>query len=160
MGIEAARGRGLPAGVDAEASLLRREVLAIFESLLDCGHGDMEEGVVRGFELGLIDIPFAPSLYNRGEVLTARDVDGAVRFLRTGGLRLDAETRDFHERKMAERRQAEGLTSANQDYRLVEADVLRVPRELYRAWPLDATAVDPEFAALSAESLAFASGAR
>ncbi|HKH48110.1 MAG TPA: methylaspartate mutase subunit E [Thermoanaerobaculia bacterium] len=152
MGIEAARGRQVPKGVEDEAALLRREVLAIFESLLDCGHGDLDEGVVRGFELGLIDIPFAPSVHNRGEVQTARDVDGAVRYLRTGSLRLDAEVRDFHERKMEERRHAEGLTGKNRDYLLVESDVLRVPRELYQAWPLDSAAMDPAFAALATES--------
>lgn len=150
LGIEAARGRQVPPGVEEEARILRREVLAIFESLLDCGQGDLEEGVVRGFDLGLIDIPFAPSIYNRGAVLTARDVDGAVRFLRTGSLRFDAEVRDFHESKMEERRQAEGFTGQNRDYLLIETDVLRVPRELYQTWPLDATAADPSFASQSA----------
>jgi methylaspartate mutase epsilon subunit len=148
LGIEAAQGRPLPQGVEEEARILRREVLAIFESLFDCGHGDMEEGIVRGFDLGLIDIPFAPSAHNRGEVLTARDVEGAVRFLRTGGLRFDAEVRDFHEHKMEERRQADGYLGKNRDHLLVEVDVLRVPRELYRTWPLDAEAADPSFVPL------------
>jgi methylaspartate mutase epsilon subunit len=139
--------------VEEEARILRREVLAIFESLLDCGHGDLEDGIVRGFDLGLIDIPFAPSVHNRGEVLTARDLDGAVRFLRTGNLRFDAEVRDFHERKMDERRKAEGSTGTSRDYLLVESDVLRVPRELYDAWPLDAMKADPAFAALSADAV-------
>ena len=148
LGIGAARGRQVPKGVDEEAHILRHEVLAIFESLLDCGHGDLEEGVVRGFALGLIDIPFAPSVHNRGEVQTARDIDGAVRFLRTGNLRFDAEVRHFHERKIEERRRAEGLTGKNRDYLLVESDVLRVPRELYRTWPLDAMTPDPELTPL------------
>lgn len=152
LGIEAARGRQVPQGVEDEAHILRREVLAIFESLLDCGYGDLDEGVVRGFDLGLLDIPFAPSVYNRGEVQTARDVHGAVRFLRTGALRFDVEVRDFHEHKMEERRRAEGFTGRNRDYLLVESDVLRVPRELYQAWPLDAVTTDPTFASLPAEA--------
>lgn len=152
-GIEAARDGEMPAGVEVEVAILRREVQAIFASLLDCGHGDVEEAVVRGFDLGLIDVPFAPSVYNRGEVQTARDVHGAVRFLRTGNLRLDAEVRDFHEQRMEERRRAEGFTGRERDYLLVESDVLRVPRELYRTWPLDAvdaaagSAFGPPFAA-------------
>ena len=152
-GIEAARDRemtaGLP-GVDEEVAILRREVLAIFGSLLDSGHGDPEEAVVRGFDLGLIDVPFAPSVHNRGEVQTARDVHGAVRFLRTGNLRLDAEVRDFHEHRMEERRQAEGFAGKDRDFLLIESDVLRVPRELYRTWPLDAAAADPASGALFA----------
>lgn len=146
QGIEAARDRQAPEReVEEEARILRREVLSIFESLLNCGGGDVKEGVVRGFELGLIDIPFAPSIYNRGEVLTARDLDGAVRFLRTGSLRFDAEVLEFHEQKIEERRRAEGLNGNNQDYLLVETDVLRIPRDQYVAWPLDATEIDPVF---------------
>jgi methylaspartate mutase epsilon subunit len=162
LGIEAAQGRPLPQGVEEEARILRREVLAIFESLLDCGHGDMEEGIVRGFDVGLIDIPFAPSVHNRGEVLTARDVDDAVRFLRTGSLRFDAEVRDFHQHKMEERRRADGYTGKNRDYLLVEADVLRVPRELYRTWPLDAEAADPSFPPVfpTAETALYVAGER
>jgi hypothetical protein len=53
---------------------------------------------------------------------------------------------------MEERRQAEGFTGRNRDYLLVESDVLRVPRELYQAWPLDAMATDPTFESLSTET--------
>src|SRR4029077_1322004 len=133
-----------------EARILRREVLGIWRSLLDCGRGDVATGVVRGFDLGLIDVPFAPSVYNRGETLTARDLQGAVRFLRTGNLRLDAEVADFHAAKMEDRRRAEGI-GRDRDYLMVEADVLRIARERYGAWPLDAREVDPAFLALQAE---------
>lgn len=152
LGIEAARGRRAPEGAVAEEErLIRLEVTAIFDSLLDAGHGDLEAGVVRGFDLGLIDIPFAPSVYNRGEVLTARDAAGAVRFLRTGNLRFPAEVIDFHEQKMDERRRAEGHAGRNQDYLLVETDVLRIARERYDAWPLDAAETDPAFLEVARE---------
>lgn len=152
LGLAAARGRRMPeAQVAEEARILRMEVRAIFESLMDCGHGDLEAGVVRGFDLGLLDVPFAPSVYNRGEVLTARDVTGAVRFLRTGNLRFPPEVVQFHEAKMSERRRAEGLASRHKDYLLVESDVLRIARERYDAWPLDAGATDPAFLALAGE---------
>ncbi len=151
LGVEAARGRALPeAAVAQEARLLRREVLAIWESLLDCGRGDVATGVIRGFDLGLIDIPFAPSVYNRGETLTARDLQGAVRFVRTGNLRLAADIVELHAAKMEERRRAEGI-GRERDYLMVEADVLRIARERYGAWPLDAREVDPAFLALHAE---------
>ncbi|HVR95367.1 MAG TPA: methylaspartate mutase subunit E [Thermoanaerobaculia bacterium] len=131
------------AEVEAEARILRREVTAIWESLLEHGRGDFETGLVRGFELGLVDIPFAPSVHNRGEVVTARDVQGAVRFLHTGNLRFDAELRDFHEQKMAERRHAERLVSRDRDYLLVESDVLRIARGRHDVWPLDGDVADP-----------------
>lgn len=148
LGIEAARGRALPeAAVAAEASILRREVLGLWQSLLECGRGDVAGGVSRGFELGWIDIPFAPSIHNRGATLTARDVDGAVRFARTGNLRLEPEIADFHAAKIDERRRAEGITR-DRDYLLVESDVMRIARERYTAWPLGAPEVDPAFLAL------------
>src|SRR5689334_4354544 len=65
--------------VAGECSLIRREVEAILESLLLCGRGSVSEGIVEGFRRGLLDIPFSPSVYNRGAVMTARDRDGAVR---------------------------------------------------------------------------------
>jgi methylaspartate mutase epsilon subunit len=151
LGVEAARGRAVnEAAIAQEARLLRREVLAIWESLVDCGRGDVATGVIRGFDLGLIDIPFAPSVYNRGETLTARDVQGAIRFLRTGSLRLDPEVVEFHAEKMDERRRAEGI-GRDRDYLMVEADVLRIARERYGAWPLDARETDPAFLALQGE---------
>jgi methylaspartate mutase epsilon subunit len=122
--------------VAQECAVIRREVEAIFESIVFCGNGDIAQGVVTGFEKGLIDIPFSPSVHNRGEVMTTRDVEGAVRFLSTGNLKLDRESREFHQDKVSERRQAEGIRSPSQDYLLVERDVMQVARCRYEHWPL------------------------
>jgi methylaspartate mutase epsilon subunit len=92
--------------------------------------------VVTGFEKGLLDIPFSPSVHNRGEVMTMRDVDGAVRFLSTGNLKLDRESREFHQDKVSERRRAEGIHARSEDYLLVERDVMQVARCEYEHWPL------------------------
>lgn len=119
-----------------ECSLIRREVEAIFESLLLCGRGSVSEGIVEGFRRGYLDIPFSPSIYNRGAVMTARDKDGAVRFLSLGNLQLGRELQEFHRSKMDERRRVEGLLSEKQNYLLVERDVLQIPRCLYERWPL------------------------
>jgi methylaspartate mutase epsilon subunit len=124
--------------VAEECSLIRREVDAIFESVLLCGRGSVSQGIVEGFRQGLLDIPFSPSVYNRGSVMTARDRDGAVRFLSLGNLQVGREVEEFHRDKMDERRRAEGLFSEKQDYLLVEQDVLRIPRCLYERWPLSA----------------------
>ena len=124
------------ARVAEESAVIRREVEAIFESIVFCGNGDLAQGVVTGFEKGLIDIPFSPSVHNRGEVMTTRDVEGAVRFLSTGNLKLDRETREFHRDKVTERRKAEGIRSPSKDYVLVERDVMQVARCRYERWPL------------------------
>jgi methylaspartate mutase epsilon subunit len=122
--------------VAEECSLIRREVEAILESLLSCGRGSVSEGIVEGFRRGYLDIPFSPSVYNRGAVMTARDRDGAVRFLSLGNLQFGRELQEFHRSRMDERRCAEGLFSERQNYLLVEQDVLRIPRCLYEGWPL------------------------
>jgi methylaspartate mutase epsilon subunit len=137
--------RGLAAASDChvdetrvaeESAVIRREVEAIFESIVFCGNGDIAQGVVTGFEKGLIDIPFSPSVHNQGEVMTMRDVEGAVRFLSTGNLKLDRESREFHQDKVSERRKAEGICSRSQDHVLVERDVMQVVSCRYEHWPL------------------------
>jgi methylaspartate mutase epsilon subunit len=122
--------------VAEECARIRREVEAIFDSIVWCGNGDIAQGVVTGFEKGLLDIPFSPSVHNRGEVMTMRDVDGAVRFLSAGSLKLDRETREFHQDKVGERRKSEGIRSPAEDYLLVERDVMQVARCEYEHWPL------------------------
>jgi methylaspartate mutase epsilon subunit len=124
------------ARVAEECAVIRREVEAIFESVIIAGHGDVAQGVVTGFQKGFIDIPFSPSVHNRGEVMTTRDVEGAVRFLSFGNLQLDRETRQFHADKVSERRLAEGIHSRLQDPILVERDVMQVACCRYDHWPL------------------------
>jgi methylaspartate mutase epsilon subunit len=119
-----------------ECRIIRREVEAILDGVIFCGNGDIAQGVVTGFEKGYLDIPFSPSIYNRGEVMTVRDVDGAVRYLSTGNLPFDKELRQFHVEKAAERRRAEGLCSRKYDYSLIEQDVLQITRGEYDKWPL------------------------
>lgn len=121
-----------------ECELIRRETQAILDSVLLCGHGSFATGVVNAFRQGYLDIPFSPSIYNRNEVLTARDTSGAVRFLSCGKLQFDRELREFHDFKMAERLHAEGLHSQKQSYLLIEQDVLQIPRGEYERWPLSA----------------------
>ena len=125
------------ARVAEESAIIEREVQAMLESVFLCGRGQLAAGVVESFRRGYLDIPFSPSLHNCGEVVTARDTEGAVRFLSCGKLQFDRELLEFHKEKMDERRRAEGLYSSKQDYLLVERDVLRVPRLQYERWPLD-----------------------
>ncbi|MDX6694358.1 MAG: methylaspartate mutase sigma subunit [Blastocatellia bacterium] len=136
-GIAEAKGSPLiEARLAEECERIRQEVEAIIESVIFCGHGDIAQGVVTGFEKGLLDIPFSPSIYNRGEVMTARDTEGAVRFLSLGQLQLGRELRQFHEEKMSERRRAEGLVSRRMDYLLVQQDAMKIARSEYESWPL------------------------
>lgn len=122
--------------VAEECEHIRREVEAIIEGVIFCGGGDFAQGVVNAFAKGYLDIPFSPSVYNRGEVMTARDTEGAVRFLSVGQLQLGRESRQFHAEKMSDRRRAEGLLSPQTDYLLVQQDTMRIARSEYERWPL------------------------
>lgn len=68
--------------------------------------------------------------------MTARDVNGAVRFLTFGCLQFPRELREFHREKMSERRRADGFWTEKQNYLLIERDVLQIARGDYKEWPL------------------------
>lgn len=136
-GVAAAAATGLDeARVEEECAVIRREVEAIFEQVVYAGGGCVARGVVESFRQGFLDIPFSPSAYNRGEVMTGRDVEGAVRYLSFGNLPFDRELRQFHVEKMQERRRADGLLNPQQNYLLIERDVLQLSRGEYESWPL------------------------
>lgn len=124
------------AAVARESALIRTEVLAILDRVVFSGGGSVAQGIVRAFRDGALDIPFSPSVHNRGEVATARDSQGAVRFLSVGGLPFDRETREFHRDRMAARRRSAGVLGDAQQFLLVEHDVLQLPRGEYAGWPL------------------------
>ena len=91
-----------------EKDLIKLEARAIINKVLELGDGDIALGTVRGFEVGVIDIPFAPSRSNAGKILPVRDTHGAVRLLDHGNLPLGKESLDFHRERIAERGKAEG----------------------------------------------------
>ena len=59
-------------------------------------------------EAGVIDIPFAPSRFNKNKMLPARDHEGAIRILDAGGVPFSKDILDFHRQKMEERAKFEG----------------------------------------------------
>lgn len=120
-----------------ECAIIDREVESILDSVIHCGRGSLATGVVHAFHQGFLDVPFSPSIHNRGEVVTARDGEGAVRFLSTGQLQFDRELKEFHRSKMQDRLRTNGqVLTEKQYYLLVESDVLQIAREQYERWPL------------------------
>lgn len=123
--------------ISDECAIIEREVEFILDSVIHCGRGSLATGVVHAFHRGFLDVPFSPSIHNRGEVVTARDAEGAVRFLSTGQLQFDRELKEFHRSKMQDRVGTNGqLLTEKQYYLLVESDVLQIAREQYERWPL------------------------
>ena len=77
------------------------------QSIEPAGEGDIAVGAVRAFQAGVIDVPFAPSRFNAGKIMPARDNDGAVRMLNIAGLPFTDDLKAFHQEKIAQRAKAE-----------------------------------------------------
>lgn len=97
-----------------EREIIIQETRQILDKTLELGNGDWALGTVRAFEAGVIDVPFAPSSFNAGRTMPARDNEGAVRFLSWGNLPFNKEIQDFHRAKLAERGKAEKRTPSFQ----------------------------------------------
>ncbi|MBN1192056.1 MAG: methylaspartate mutase subunit E [Dehalococcoidales bacterium] len=110
-----------PQAVALEAEMLEMETHAIMDRILELGDGDVVVGYIKGLESGIIDPPFATSSYARGQVIAARDNEGAMRYLDFGNLPFNQEIKDFHRQKLAEREKAQGRKI---DYKNVVDDLL------------------------------------
>jgi methylaspartate mutase epsilon subunit len=91
----------------AEMDIIEKETRSILEAVLRLGNNDFGLSALRGFEAGLIDVPFAPAQCNANKALPARDNNGAIRFLDFGNLPFDEEIKAFHRQKLQERADVE-----------------------------------------------------
>ncbi len=96
--------------LDEEREIILQETRLILDKTLQLGEGDWAQGAVRAFAAGVIDVPFAPSSFNAGRTMPARDNEGAIRFLSWGNLPFTQDIQDFHRAKLAERGKAEKRT--------------------------------------------------
>jgi methylaspartate mutase epsilon subunit len=103
------RGQRLPMSkeLEEEIKLIKMETKCIIDKVFEVGKGDLAQGVVKAFEMGILDIPFAPSKYNAGRILPARDNNGAVRILEFGNIPFTQEIKDFHRKQLEERAKVE-----------------------------------------------------
>jgi methylaspartate mutase epsilon subunit len=118
-----------------EVDAIRVEAEALIDGVIHAGHGSIVLGITRAFERGLLDIPFSPSIHNRGDVVPARDADGAVRYASFGRLPFGREIREFNDDRLASRRRTRPSSTAI--YGMLEEDVMQVPLGRYEMWPLD-----------------------
>jgi methylaspartate mutase epsilon subunit len=94
--------------VRQEKAIIEREVDCILGRTLQMGGGDPAEGAAAAFEAGVLDVPFAPSIHNRGRILPLRDDEGAIRIFNRGALPFDQDLAAFHAERLAERARTEG----------------------------------------------------
>ena len=86
-----------------ERAIIKEETRCIVDTCFELGQGDIALGAVRGIQAGVIDVPFAPSQYNAGKMLPARDNDGAVRIFHMGNVPFTTSLRDFHRERIEAR---------------------------------------------------------
>ena len=93
--------------LQAEIEVICEETRLILQKVLELGDGDIAIGTVRAFEAGVIDVPFAPSRFNAGKILPARDNEGAVRLLEIANLPFSTALRNYHKEKIEYRAKEE-----------------------------------------------------
>lgn len=93
--------------IDLEIEIIKAETKCILDKVFELGKGDLAAGVVRAFAAGVLDVPFAPSKYNMGNVLPARDNNGAVRYLDYGNIPVSRELKDYNNHKLELREKEE-----------------------------------------------------
>ena len=91
----------------SEIAQIKKEVNCLLDVIFKAGDGDLAVGTVNAFKQGLLDIPFAPSSYNAGKILPARDNDGMIRILEFGHLGFTDDIKAFHRKKIEERAKSE-----------------------------------------------------
>ena len=112
-------------GLEEEMYMIRKEVNAILDKVFELGEGDLAVGLVRAFESGVIDVPFAPSVMNKGLVMPIRDNVGALRYLDFGNLPFDDEIKNYHRSKISER---ERKRNEKASYNMVIEDIYAISK--------------------------------
>jgi methylaspartate mutase epsilon subunit len=91
-----------------EEEMLRLQVKAIIDRVLELGNGDPAVGEVRAVEAGIIDPPYSCWKNTKGKTLTIRDANKAIRYFEWGNVPLPKEVIEFNRRKLVEREKKEG----------------------------------------------------
>lgn len=108
-----------------EKVIIAAETRAVVDRVLELGAGDVAMGAIRAFEAGVLDIPFAPSRFNAGKMLPARDNDGCIRLFHPGNVPLPPELLDFHQQKIEERAHYENRKAS---FQMVIDDVYAISK--------------------------------
>ncbi|NQU03459.1 MAG: methylaspartate mutase subunit E, partial [Syntrophaceae bacterium] len=125
MAINMIGDRRLPVDdeVRQEMEIIRMEACSILDRTLELGDGDIAIGAVRGFEAGVIDVPWAPNRHSKGMVIPVRDAKRAVRYLEFGDLPFSKEVKEYHKAKLKEREVKE---NRKMDYETAIFDVSEI----------------------------------
>jgi methylaspartate mutase epsilon subunit len=114
-----------PESIRTELELIKKEVRCLMDRVYKLGRGDIAAGTVAAFEAGVLDIPFAPSIYNHGKIIPMRDNEGFIRIFNQGNLPLSDEIIAYHRERLNERARAEGRTIS---FEMVTDDIYAISK--------------------------------
>jgi methylaspartate mutase epsilon subunit len=104
--------------IEREATLIESEVKSILGAIFEISGSAFWESVFRAFQLGYLDVPFAPHADNANKLLSVRDGNGSVRIAHPGAVPISQE--DAHlEKELMEGRE----DRADKTYRQMLADI-------------------------------------
>ncbi|MBZ9637064.1 methylaspartate mutase subunit E [Clostridium sp. FP1] len=105
MTLNLLRGQRLPMSQElkTEIEVIKAETKCMIDKIYEIGKGDLAIGSVKGFAMGIIDVPFAPSKFNAGKMMPARDNNGAIRYLKFGNIPFTQELINFNMKKLEDR---------------------------------------------------------
>ena len=110
MVLNLLRGQQLSTSPELEEDIriIKAETKCILDKVYELGNGDWAIGIVKAFEQGVLDVPFAPSIYNAGKMMPARDNVGKVRYLSVGNVPFTKELIEYNQAQLEERGKYEG----------------------------------------------------
>ncbi|MDR4938173.1 methylaspartate mutase subunit E [Rossellomorea marisflavi] len=109
--------------VSDEMEIIQEETMLIIDEVFRLGKGDLAEGIIESFAKGVLDIPFAPSIYNHGAVMPIRDYLGAIRIVEFGNLPFNAHIKALHQERIAKR---ERLENKKVNHEMIVNDIFSV----------------------------------
>ncbi|MBU3146465.1 methylaspartate mutase subunit E [Clostridium sp. CF012] len=105
MTLNLLKGQRLPMSQElkTEIEVIKAETKCMIDKIYEIGKGDLAIGSVKGFAMGIIDVPFAPSKFNAGKMMPARDNNGAIRYLKFGNIPFTQDLINFNMKKLEDR---------------------------------------------------------
>lgn len=104
--------------IQLEAELIRSEARSILDAVFNIPGREFWDSVYRAFQIGLLDVPFAPHIDNRNQLLSVRDNNGAIRIADPGKVPIPTPDAELEREMLASRTGGESQT-----FRLMLADI-------------------------------------
>lgn len=106
-----------------QIEIIKEETDCILKAVFEFGKGDIAVGVIEGFKRGILDIPFAPSIYNANKILPARDNYGAIRYLEHGNVPLSKDLVKYNQTVLEKRAKKQ---HREVDFQMTVSDIFAV----------------------------------